>query len=410
MSRPPGVLAPGTVEYGPHDPYCVAALLGARPGLPCVGGEVQMLPRAAAQAKPRRSTTPTPTPAIQEALGVVPWIFLPDRPWPGAVAYRLIGLRLYAGDEVEPDRPHAVWTWSPEEMGERVSEERRVELNVETKRRAEAMLARIPQMLPGSPDAAAVRLHRLADDPLGDLGFWVTPRGLLRARDDEAPKAVRPRPDKDYRAMSLVVDLRAVKIPGLPGGRASVGFSRALANLASSLCGSVSVVEVMAGPASMTTTGGAAFTPAEVRAEVLRLHAEGLMNSAIVLRVGRSPSRVHQILMDVKVPANRKVKPADDVVVALYEEGYTDGDIARQFEVSIDTVRFIRKRAGVQGQRGGTPKLGPADVERLLSLARQGWRQDDIAAELGVGQATVSQIMRRNGIERQPGRPRQVKS
>ena len=257
MSRPPGVLAPGTVEYGPHDPHCVAALLGARPGLPCVGNEVQILPRAAAQAKPRRSTTPNPTPAVQAALHAVPWVFLPDRPWPGAVAYRLVGLRIYSGDEVEHDRPHAVWTWAPEEMGERVSEEMRVQLNAETKRRAEAMLGRIPQMIPDSRDAAAVRLHRLADDPLGELGFWVTPRGLLRAREDEAPKTVRPRPDKDYRAMSLVVDIGAVKIPGLPGGRASVGFSRAMANLASSLCGSVSVVEVTTGAASPTTTGAA---------------------------------------------------------------------------------------------------------------------------------------------------------
>lgn len=243
--------------YSIHNPHCVAALLGARPGLPCIGGDVQILPRAAAQSKPRRGKAHPPTPAVQEALGVVPWVFLPDRPWPGAAAYRLVGLRLYSGDEVEPDRPRAVWTWAPEEMSERVSEDLRVQLNAETKRRAEAMLDRIPQIMPDSPDAATVRLHRLADDPLGELGFWVTPRGLVRARDDEASKARRPRPDWDCRAMSLVLDLGAVRRSGLASGQASVGFSRALANLASALCGSVSVVEVTTGPASMVTTGGA---------------------------------------------------------------------------------------------------------------------------------------------------------
>lgn len=258
MSRLPRARAAQHSEHGPHDANLVAALLGARPGLSCIEGEVQILPRAAAQAKPRRSVALAPTPAVQEALGLVPWLFLPDRPWPGAEPYRLVGLRLYSGDAAAPDRPHAVWTWAPEAMGERVTDELRAQLNAETRRRAEAMLGRLPQMLPDSRDAAAVRLHRLSDDPLGAAGFWVTPRGLLRARDDDSPKGQRVRPDVDYRAMSLVVDLGAVKIPGLPGGRGSVGFSRALANLASSLCGSVSVVEATPPRAASTTEARAA--------------------------------------------------------------------------------------------------------------------------------------------------------
>ena len=146
-----------------------------------------------------------------------------------------------------------------------------------------------------------------------------------------------------------------------------------------------------------------------VRAEVLRLHAEGLTNRAIARRVGRSYERVRQLLKEEGLTRNPYCAPSHEAaIVTLYEQGLTDADIAQELGMCEAWAGQVRRRAGVQG-RTTPPKLAPVEVERLLTLARQGWRQVDIAAEVGLSQGKVSDIMRRHGIERQPARHRRVK-
>lgn len=217
---------------------CVAALLGERPGLPCDGGEVQLLPRAAVSDGPiaARLSGVQPTTAIQATLQKMPWTMLSDRSWPRASGqdddprWRLTGLRLYA-DEMQA-HPRAVWTWAPEETGARLTRARRVELRAATVAHAEQMRKRLPVMIRGGR-AADVRVHAIQADPLADT----------RTKTE------------DYLAVSFVLDLDALDVLNL--GEPSATSPRALANLAATISGLL-VREVIAAPSPELDAGAGA--------------------------------------------------------------------------------------------------------------------------------------------------------
>lgn len=86
-------------------------------------------------------------------------------------------------------------------------------------------------------------------------------------------------------------------------------------------------------------------------------------------------------------------------IVALYEEGLTDADVARTLGISEGVAGDRRRRAGVKG-RPTTPRLVPCEVDRLLEMARAGAAYADLGVEFGLSPLYVTVILRKHGFRR----------
>ena len=89
-------------------------------------------------------------------------------------------------------------------------------------------------------------------------------------------------------------------------------------------------------------------------------------------------------------------------IVALYEEGLTDADVARTLGISEGAPGDSPRRAGVKG-RPTMPRLVPCDVERLLTMARAGVAYADLGAEFGLSPRYVTVLLRKHGFRRYAG-------
>jgi DNA-binding NarL/FixJ family response regulator len=136
------------------------------------------------------------------------------------------------------------------------------------------------------------------------------------------------------------------------------------------------------------------------QAEARRLALSGLTVRQIAAEMGIARQGVEYHLKATNTPPHRAVKYTDEQIAALHQEGLTDADIAAELGISTNTVMLARQRLGLKARLGCVPILAHAEVERVLTLARQGWRQVDIAAECGVSQVTVSKTCIKHGIRR----------
>lgn len=139
------------------------------------------------------------------------------------------------------------------------------------------------------------------------------------------------------------------------------------------------------------------------QAEARRLALDGLTLNEIAAEMGVTRQAVQQLLKATdttarRSPGNCRPSPTPEEVVALYQEGLTDEDVARMFGISQYTVRDRRRKAGVKGCGGVPPRFTPTDVDRIVALHHEGWSQMKIAAEYGADQTTVSRTLRKRGI------------
>lgn len=145
---------------------------------------------------------------------------------------------------------------------------------------------------------------------------------------------------------------------------------------------------------------------AEAHREVARnLRAQGMSLAQIGREMGVSRERARQLLAPMKP---LRVMPDDAVIVALYEEGLTDSDVAQEVGVSRQHILRVRTRLGVQGRRGSPPRLVPCEVERLIEMAQGGATDEELSAAFNVSVTHAARIRCAHGLKRQTGRRKGV--
>jgi len=142
-------------------------------------------------------------------------------------------------------------------------------------------------------------------------------------------------------------------------------------------------------------------------AEARHLALSGLTVNEIAKQLKCSRQTVYNHLKATGTHPGSRPKPTDAEITDLYKNGSTDADIAQLTGLHPGSVFLIRKRLGIKGHTRAI--LTPSDVERMLSLAIEGWRQVDIAKELGIAQNTVSHYLIKHGVRRYPQRTRKAK-
>jgi len=86
-----------------------------------------------------------------------------------------------------------------------------------------------------------------------------------------------------------------------------------------------------------------------------------------------------------------------DRILSLARQGWTRTAIAKEVGVSDRIVTSKCHNNGIRFPRGG-PSTPPEVVARILSLARKGWTRTAIAKECGVSDRTVTTICHKNGF------------
>ncbi len=143
--------------------------------------------------------------------------------------------------------------------------------------------------------------------------------------------------------------------------------------------------------------------------EVRRLALSGLTVKQIATEMKCSRQTVYNHLKATDTQPVSVGGYTDDQIVALHRDGLTDSDIANELGVCVKTVLVARKRLGLNSPVGCAPILSAAEVNRVLSLARQGWTQINLAKEFGIAQKTVSNYLIKYGVRRHKQHTRKAK-
>ncbi len=138
-------------------------------------------------------------------------------------------------------------------------------------------------------------------------------------------------------------------------------------------------------------------------AKICALALSGLTVKQIAAEMKCSRQSVETYLKATGTQPHRVVKYTDEQIVNLHQNGLTDADIARELGICVNTVLNVRHRLGIKAH-DRVPVLTSQDVKRLLHLARQGWRQTDLADEFGVHQSCISKLLIKHGMRRQTKR------
>lgn len=153
------------------------------------------------------------------------------------------------------------------------------------------------------------------------------------------------------------------------------------------------------------------FFSAEERRRMADLHRGGLSHAKIADKFGCRPSVVTKVLAREDSPKKRtdkRFKLSDQKrrrIVDLYEKGLTQKEIAEKCGCSIETVRRIRRKYGVEARR---TTFSSKDEQRIVKLYKSGLSQKEVAAQFGCYHLTVKKILDKLGVERRrSGRQRE---
>jgi hypothetical protein len=150
-------------------------------------------------------------------------------------------------------------------------------------------------------------------------------------------------------------------------------------------------------PAPRRPGGPRRLDPEEAR----RLYEQGWTNAQIAERFGVTPLRVSIVLreMGVRRPPHRPTRPPVDIPPAprrpggarrldpdealrLYQQGWTNAQIAERFGVTPLRVSIVLRSRGVRRPRGARPAIAVSRDE-VLRLHNQGLPPADIAPMVG---------------------------
>jgi DNA-binding NarL/FixJ family response regulator len=145
--------------------------------------------------------------------------------------------------------------------------------------------------------------------------------------------------------------------------------------------------------------------PAVDRVEVLRLHAQGLAPREIAARLGASDVRVAQIIREEGLQphvAPRVVPTARELaaeqrrqdILRLHGQGLVPSAIAAELEVSAGTVYRVLGEAGLRPHETPEAVLARQRREQAIRLHQEGIPGAEIARRLGVSEPRVVEILR----------------
>lgn len=152
--------------------------------------------------------------------------------------------------------------------------------------------------------------------------------------------------------------------------------------------------------------------PDEVRADALRLYQDGLAVAHIAKRLGLGQTTVSRWLKA------KGISPATDMtrwhrhvsykfsaeqeaeIVARYTSGERAAPLAGEYGCNYATIINICHRHGVRPHRSVVVRTLPEDeVQRIIARYQAGESQESIAQSYGVGQGSISSLLRGRGIK-----------
>jgi hypothetical protein len=104
----------------------------------------------------------------------------------------------------------------------------------------------------------------------------------------------------------------------------------------------------------------------------------------------------------IQTPIKRKVTPTQESDICLrYAQGESASDLAKEFGMSVFTVRdIVKTNGGEVNPRGQQYRRFTTDeIETMRQMTVQGYSQHAIAETLGAHQIIVSRVMSENGIQ-----------
>lgn len=145
--------------------------------------------------------------------------------------------------------------------------------------------------------------------------------------------------------------------------------------------------------------------PTVDRAEVVRLHSQGLSPKEIAARMGASDVRVSQILREERIQphlAPRAVPTARELaaekrrqdILQLHGQGLAPSAIAAELKVSAGTVYRILSEESLRPHETPEAALGRQRREEAIRLHQEGVPGAEIARRLGVSEPRVVAILR----------------
>jgi len=140
------------------------------------------------------------------------------------------------------------------------------------------------------------------------------------------------------------------------------------------------------------------ITQAE-REMIVNLYQQGKSHSEIATKIGCVPQTIGKILRKLNIPirvqgpdaycADDQQKMAD-----LYENGMSLGQIAVGFDCGTGTVIQILRKHGIKIRPlGFKSQVPPKKREKMLTLYKEGYSGDEIAAKFGCGLETVFSVI-----------------
>ncbi|MBP2383756.1 helix-turn-helix domain-containing protein [Brachybacterium sacelli] len=107
---------------------------------------------------------------------------------------------------------------------------------------------------------------------------------------------------------------------------------------------------------------------------------------------------LHQKRLEADAAAARAREQRNRRTVSLFKEGWRQADIARELGVSSSTIAKTLRNAGVDTSAKREPPEQRVHGEKILRLINDGRTRREITAELGVSAYTVDKVAKEHGV------------
>lgn len=139
----------------------------------------------------------------------------------------------------------------------------------------------------------------------------------------------------------------------------------------------------------------------EIRAEDLRSrYAAGVSIEKLARFYGVTPQTLRLRMAECGIVPSGNVIPADicEKVVAAYQSGALQREIAQEFGVGLNSITRIIERSGMPKRR--PRRCRPCEPEVAIERILAGEEPLDVARDLGVSHATIYQWIKDAGLKK----------
>jgi len=144
----------------------------------------------------------------------------------------------------------------------------------------------------------------------------------------------------------------------------------------------------------------------ELEAKIVQLYQDGVRPTYIAKDLNVGKNTVQRVLdrngIARRGPVQRRMKPhLQAIICERYAQGERPNLLAKEFDVSVFTIRdIIKSNGGVINPKGQQyRRFTVEEIETMRQLCDQGASQTAIAVALNSSQNVISRVMREHGIE-----------